>query len=240
MQTATEEHRYWIYVESLWPRTWQDRTSFDRLLEECRPHLKQEQIVVYGQTQTERRLTCLWSYENAIMKYSGRQVQPVKPVTGSYIDLIFRTVNSLEFQEAQIEMFPQLKDVFAGMRASSQSGRDQIFNACFVNWYRPPPDTDKVDYLGPHSDDERSLTSKVILSLTFCEEDGAKLFKFLEKVSEKVAWERELPDGSALWMLPGCQDTHKHCVSDRKTSLSKRKITGSRINITLRQIEISK
>ena len=236
--TLTEEHKYWLYIQEFWPREWDGRTSFSRLLEEAKPHLKQEQIVIFGNAITERRLTCLWSHENAVMKYSGRQVVPVKPPKGSYIELLLRAVNSKDFRDSQVTMFPRLGPIFDDMIKTSRDG--QIFNACFVNWYRSPKETEKVDYLGPHSDDERSLTSKVILSLTFCEEQGAKLFKFHEKPSEKVVWERELEDGSGLWMLPGCQDTHKHSVSDRKTSLDRKLTTKSRLNLTLRQIEITK
>jgi len=235
--TRVEEHKYWVYVQEFWPRMWDGLSSYDRLLRECQPHLRQEQIVAYGQTLTERRLTCLMSHhETAVMKYSGRQVVPVKPASSSYMNLVFTVVNSPEFQAEQIRMFPQLESVFQTMMATSRDGN--LFNACFVNWYRPPPTTDKIDYLGPHSDDERSLTSKVILSLTFCEENGAKLFKFHEKPSERIVWEHELEDGSGLWMLPGCQDTHKHSVSDRKTSINKQKISGGRLNLTFRQIQI--
>ena len=236
--TETVEHPYWLYVKDFWPRQWEGLTSFNRLYEESKAHLKQEQIVVYGQSITERRLTCLWSHENAVMKYSGRQVHPVKPPKGSYIELVLKAVNSPDFITEQIAMFPQLKAVFDSMLSASRDGK--LFNACFMNLYRSPKETEKIDYLGPHSDDERSLTSPVILSITFCEEHGAKLFKFHEKGTEKVIWEKELEDGSGLWMLAGCQDKYKHSVSDRKTSLDRMPILGRRLNLTLRQIEVTK
>ncbi len=233
-ETRVDEGEYFIYIEKFWPTEYNNRPAYDVLLEELRPHLKQGEITVYGQTIPERRLTCLISHQDGMMTYSGRSVQPVKPIKGSFIDVILRTLNTSAFREHELDMFPQLKKVF---EEQDRSGSKLLFNAIFVNWYRPPSETDKIDYLGIHADDERSLKSKSILSLTFCEEGGAKLFKFHNKRSEEVIWEHELENGAGVWMLPGCQDKLKHSVSDRKTTLKRKKIVGGRLSLTARLID---
>jgi ribA/ribD-fused uncharacterized protein len=221
--------RPWLYIPDLWPTTTdlrgKEESVYDVLLSECQEHLSQGNVVLYGNVHKEGRLTALFSNEEAVMKYSGRQVKPIKPKEFSYMSTLLEVISSDEFIEEISEMNPRLK------------GKLPNFNAIFMNWYRPPTETKNVDSLGPHSDDEKSLTSPVILSVTFCQPKGEKLFAFHEKPTEKIVWERELENGSGLVMLEGCQSGYKHSVSNRKTN-SKGKITGGRINLTFRQIEV--
>lgn len=219
----------WIYLPNLWPTTAElrgkEESIYDILLDECKEHLVQGTVVVYGGVHKEGRLTALFSNEEAVMKYSGRQVHPVKPKENTYMSVILETIGNEEFLAEIEETNPRLK------------GKLPKFNAVFMNWYRPPREGEKMDGLGPHSDDEKSLISPVILSVTFCQPHGEKLFSFHDKSSGKVVWEKELENGSGLVMLDGCQSDYKHSVSDRKTN-SNGKIVGGRINLTLRQIEV--
>jgi ribA/ribD-fused uncharacterized protein len=197
-----------------------------------KPHLTQGTVHVYGASHKENRLTALFANDlgsnnsRATFKYSGRIVETIQPQPMSYLALLLETVQSPEFISMAEQMHPAL------------AGRLPRFNACFVNWYRPPKDTgDKPDSLGWHSDNETSLTSKVILSMTFCQPHGEKLFSFQDKITNKIVWENELTDGSALIMLDGCQQLYKHAVSGRKTN-SGGKLVGGRISLTFRQIEV--
>lgn len=222
--------RPWVHIPNLWPTTTdlrgKEESVYEVLLDECRKHLSQGDVVVYGGVHKESRLTALFSNEKAAMKYSGRIVKPIKPDEDSYLSVILNLLTSESFLE-QIEMSdPRLKGKLP-----------RGANAIFMNWYRPPTETSKMDGLGPHSDDTRSLSSPVILSVTFCEPHGEKLFSFSEKSSGKTVWEAELEDGSGLVMLEDCQRDYKHSVSNRKTN-SKGKITGGRINLTIRALKL--
>lgn len=219
----------WVYIPELWPTTTdlrgKDETVYQVLLDECREYLSQGDVVLFGQVHKEGRLTALFSNEDAVMKYSGRQVKPVKPKEGSYMSVILECFQDENFLREIEASNPRLY------------GKLPKFNAIFMNWYRPPTETEKPDGLGKHADDEKSLTSPVIVSVTFCEPHGERLFSFHEKATDKTVWEKELADGSGLVMMDDCQKRFKHSVSNRKTN-SQGKIVGGRINLTFRQIEV--
>jgi hypothetical protein len=237
MDADNSEGPYWVHLPDFWPGTsewpevgkpgvYKDRPIYDILLEEMKPNLTQGTVHVFGAAHKENRLTALFSLGSGSFRYSGRIVETVQPAPMSYLALLLETVQSPEFISTVEEMHPAL------------AGKLPRFNACFVNWYRPPSLTDdKPDSLGFHSDDERSLTSKVILSMTFCQPHGEKLFSFQNKATSKIDWEAELTNGAGLIMLDGCQKLYKHAVSGRKTN-SGGKLVGGRISLTFRQIEV--
>jgi alkylated DNA repair dioxygenase AlkB len=218
----------WVVLNRALPISYEGRDVYDILRDELQKHFSVGTIQIGGRLCNERRMTCYFTLDNnAVMRYSGRELIPVPPPKGSYLHILMIMVNDPEFRTHLASMNPRLKDVLPQ------------FNAVFVNLYRPPSETDnKPDSLGPHSDDETDLASDVILSFTYCEENGEKIFKFHEKFgSTKTIAEFELKNGSILVMLNGCQRITKHSVSDRVTNLSGKRITGGRINCTFRCIK---
>ena len=211
---------HWLYIPDLF-----EKDKYTSLLEELKPYLTQGKVSLFGETFDERRLTAYFTTTNTKMYYSGRWLEPLMPPTTSIIELLFTHVNSQSF----------VSDIKVRYNIILP-----VFNAVFVNWYRPPNDTDKPDGLGPHSDDEGYLASSIILSITYCEKYGARMFRFHEKTgkSTKIVQQYELEDGSALFMLGECQKLYKHSVSDRKLDSKKRPITGGRINLTFRSVKI--
>lgn len=223
------EKSYWIHLSQFWPTEDDGRSVYDVVLEEMRQDLKKGTIVLMGSVKQEGRLTAMYSHVNAVMKYSGRVVTPIKPKNGGYLSMMLEMVSTEEFRENLYADCPELR------------GRIPPFNAVFVNWYRPPNlcDGDKMDSIGAHSDDVRELDSEIIFSLTFCEEGGERLFSFFDKTAgENMVWQSELKNGDAVFMLEGCQKLYKHSVSSRKTHLDRSKITGGRINFTFRMMKL--
>lgn len=215
----------WLYDPDFFEITRDGKHVYEILREELNPFLTQGTIKVMGKTHQERRQTCFFTTSNTAMVYSGRTLDPIAPPKGSYIELLLLLVSSQDFRDIMEQRFPQLK------------GLIPEFNAVFFNYYRPPSETDKPDALGAHSDVEKYLASPVILSVTYCSHNGARLFKFHKKPGTTTYKEFELQDGSALWMLPTCQTLFKHSVSDRKNNLAGEKITGGRINATFRCVK---
>lgn len=165
------------------------------------------------------------------MHYSGRTLEPQRPPAGGLIESFFNVFRDPSHMEMYREAAPGIELPEMG-----------VFNAVFVNWYRPPSEkepTDKPDGLGWHADDERSHANGTILSITFTEENGERLFQMRpKKATSGCTWQCELSHLSTLLMLTGCQDSFKHCVSDQKTNLAKKKITGGRINLTFRCLKV--
>lgn len=222
-RTEVETNDNFIYIERFWPNPKKNESNYDRILRECQSYFSQGDIMMFGRVVSEKRMTCLMSNIDTKMSYSGRQVQPHKIESGTLINHMMKMLRKQSFRKALVEMNPELKGIIPK------------FNAVFVNHYRPP--TDEIqDSLGSHSDDEKSLASQVILSVTFCQESGERLFRFVDKKTNAAIWEKELPNGSGLWMLPGCQQRTKHEVSGRKTHLDGSRITGGRINLTFRML----
>ena len=229
MINSVKEHPLWnILQENKWVPP-EEQSVYKILLQELQHYLKQGIVKLFGEEFLERRLTCYFSTENATMSYSGRSLQPTPPPQSSFIQSLLQLVNNNSFREECISVHPELKDVMPK------------FNAVFINHYRPPSQTDKPDNIGIHSDDEKSIASPVILSVTFCESGGERVFKFHEKgKSSKTIASFEIPNGAVIWMLAGCQQKYKHSVSDRKKNLNKQLITGGRINLTFRSIVVDK
>jgi len=223
------ESPYWVYIPSLWVTDYDGRSMYDATLAEMQGDLKKGLIKMGGMVREEARLTTMYSnVENAVMKYSGRVVTPIRPTKGGCIDVLLDVVNADDFRELIFDVAPDLRT------------RLPKWNAVFVNWYRNPMTTGgKVDNLGAHSDDTRELDSEIIFSLTFCESGGHRLFSMFDKASgNKVAWEAELKDGDGFLMLEGCQKLYKHAVSSRKTHLDKSPVIGGRINFTFRILKL--
>jgi len=218
---------YWIYDEDFFRTHNENGTSvYDVLLAELTPYLKQGTVKVVGQDFTERRLTCYFTSTDTQMTYSGRVLEVIRPPPNSYISNLLSVVNSQEFRKLLVDRY-------------QTNSLNVEFNSVFINWYRPPSITDKPDYLGPHSDDEKYLTLQVILSVTYCEKLGARVFRFHDRSQgNKIKEEFELQDGSLLLMLEGCQKLYKHSVSERKYNLNKQLITGGRLNLTFRCVKV--
>lgn len=217
------ERVYWRYIPNLFDAHVDDKHVYKMLYDELTPYLEQGTVKVFSKEYLEHRLTCYFSLNDTKMTYSGREIEPIKPAQNSYIEKLFEKVNSKEFKQL-------IKDQY--------NINDVDFNAVFVNLYRSPKETDTPDYLGPHSDDLKYMKSEIILSITYCEENGARVFRFHNKgKSTNIVEQIELQDGDALFMLEGCQQKYKHSVSDRKYSLDKKLITGGRINITFRSVK---
>ncbi len=216
------ESEYWIYEPIFFNTHDNGNHVYDILLKELTPYLKQGTVKVFGEEFLERRLTAYFTSTDTSMIYSGRKLEVIKPPPNSYIETLLNKVNSIEFRKFLVERY-------------SNDSLNVEFNAVFINWYRPPNLINKPDSLGPHSDDEKYLESSIILSITYCETNGERVFRFHNKgKSTNIATEFELPDGSALLMLNGFQKKYKHSISDRKYNLNKELITGGRLNLTFR------
>ncbi len=175
--------------------------SYEVLLNEILPYLESGEIKMGGKSFIERRMTALFSFQNSPMNYSGRIVQPKIPQLNTIIYQILGYVNSTNFRQE-----------ISGLGLTITL---PIFNAIFVNWYRPPSGIPKSkdDGLGFHSDDESSLSSDIILSITFCEINGERLFRIRTRYNDNGSirtsgydWEAEPKDKSILIMLPIISD----------------------------------
>jgi alkylated DNA repair dioxygenase AlkB len=221
--------QYYIYEPSFFHTHDKDgKKVFDILAEELKPYLEQGKGNMMGEEFTENRLSAYFTFTDKQLIYSGKVMDPVRPPIGSYIADLLRIIGSEEFKKLLME------------RYSEQYGKqfDNVnFNAAFYNFYRRPSSTEKPDGLGAHSDKINSLSNEIILSATFCEENGERAFRFHEKTG-KIVKEIELPDGAALFMLAGCQQNYKHSVSNKKYNSKKELIKGARINITFRSMKL--
>lgn len=224
MENVVETTENWVYLPQFWPT---NKNNYQRLLDEIGEHFEQSNVKVYGKVHQERRLTCLMARTETEMRYSGRTVKSHEIKPGTLLHTMMNCLTKEKFLNLIYEMCPALKGVIPE------------FNAVFINHYRPQKDWgSKPDGLGFHSDDERDLASSVILAVTFCEDGGERIFRFADKKTSAILWSKELKNGSALFMLPGCQDNTKHEVSDRKTHLDGTKVTGGRISLTFRQLKV--
>ena len=214
--------KYWKHIP--YPTGISYYIEYDKLLAEIMPYLSQG-IVLFD--NLERRLTAFFSKENVTMYYSGRTLYPCIPNPDSLIHQMLSYINTDSFKTEMIGINHNLP----------------LFNAVFINWYRPPSMTDKPDNLGYHSDDESSLASDIIVSVTICEISGHRLFRFRAKYnqdgtknSKGYVWQSELINKDLLIMLPECQKIYKHTVCDHKKHLDGTLVTGGRINLTFRSI----
>jgi len=103
-------------------------------------------------------------------------------------------------------------------------------NGTLVNWY----DATDGDYIGPHSDDERSLIKNTpIFSISWCKPDSHfRRFRLTPKSADGgTALTLELGNGDLVIMGGTCQATHKHEIM--KTRKRQRdECIGRRINQT--------
>ena len=194
--------------------------QYEQLVAELGPSLSSGTVRVRGKSYTEPRLTGLFSPLAQTMKYSGRTAQAMLPPPT--LAALLELINSQSFQEAVAEREPRLAGIIPQ------------FNSIFVNHYRPLSE----DHLGLHSDSLADHASEVILSLTFCQKQGARIFRFFAKGSTTTHTQMELQTGEMLWMLPGCQAQFSHAVNYRKTNLAGERITGGRLNLTFRCLKL--
>ena len=209
-----KKKQYWLYIENFWP----DPENMFNILKKELP-FKQGQVMVYGSIHDERRLTCFYGTKG--YTYSGRNIPKKLPPKNSAIQEILDIINDEEFKKGLFKNFPLLKDCYP------------TFNAVLCNLYRGKKTRDaeglkKCDNIGPHADDEKALKSSVILSLSF---GATRKFRF-RKFNNSSGWcfEQKLAPGSALIMLPGCQQKFKHFVPEEK------RVEEDRINLTFRYV----
>lgn len=129
---------------------------FDILQQEL--PFEQGQVMVYGKVHDERRLTCFYGAKS--YNYAGRRISKKLPPKNSTIEDMLKIVNSDDLKEVLFRKFPILKECYP------------TFDAVLCNLYRGKNTRDaeglkKCDNIGPHADDEKSLKSSVILSLSF-------------------------------------------------------------------------
>lgn len=100
------------------------------------------------------------------------------------------------------------------------------FNSVLLNWYR-----DGKDYIGWHSDSEKSLgVNPIIASINF---GASREFKLRTISNEKVEVAKfNLSHGSLLVMKGETQHNYQHSVPKSKNNFR------SRINLTFRQIKM--
>lgn len=104
-----------------------------------------------------------------------------------------------------------------------------VFNEVLINWYQ-----DGSMYIGPHSDDEKSLVvgengETLVWSLTLQEEGGnRRVFRLKPKTKGTDRLDIEMENGMVMIMGGTCQRTHKHQVV--KTV----KKCPRRVNVTFR------
>ena len=104
---------------------------------------------------------------------------------------------------------------------------ERPYNACLQNWYTPD------DTIGLHADDEKvNRLEFPILSLSW---GGPRRFLFREREDSKNKVELFLEDGDLLIMGGTCQETHRHEVPKRRTTMDPP--TENRINWTLRAFQ---
>ncbi|CAK7994934.1 Alpha-ketoglutarate-dependent repair dioxygenase AlkB [uncultured virus] len=201
--------KYWDYYPGV-----MKNESYGDLLNEIKPHLTQGVVKLRGEHE-ERRLTTLFAPDVRVMKYSGRTLTSIALEKDGILKRLLHHVN---------KVYPS----------------DAEYNAIFVNWYRPvdvTPDG-KADCLGWHSDDTKELLCERILSMSFCENDGVRVFRFRDRSKTKGHdWQCDIGHGDILVMNPGCQDNYKHCVPNLKKTLSGKSIEGGRINLTFRSLK---
>lgn len=220
--------QYWTYISNPTGLTYY--IEYDKLLIEIYPYLNQG----FTTNGKEHRLTCLFNYDGSIMSYAGKKQQSNIPTSNSLISQMLAYVNSQYFRDE--------------MKQNGVNHDLPIFNACFTNWYRPLDMTDQMgiqaDDIGFHSDSLTSMNSDIILSVTFCDNGGHRLFRFQNKFnpdgsknSKGYCWQVELKNKDILIMLPGCQEYFKHGVPGLKKHLDGTAITGGRINLTFRSLK---
>ena len=120
-------------------------------------------------------------------------------------------------------------------------------NSALVNFYETSPG-DTPDYMGLHSDDERTLVAGApIVSLTWCTRGHTRRFRLKPVDTTKDAvvptgWKQSKLDGAVVALGNGdlvimggaCQRTHKHEVMKPLTRDPSERC-GRRINVTLRR-----
>lgn len=215
---------YWKHIDTPTGLTYY--MEYGNLLTEIYPYLRQ------GHTSMgkEHRLTCLFNSDGSIMRYAGKKQESSIPNQNSLIRQMMDYVNTDYFRNE--------------MMTNGINAQIPVFNAVFVNWYRPISMTEDMDNIGFHSDSMTDMVSDIILSVTMCEDTGYRLFRFQNKFNQDgskntkgYCWQAELKNKDILIMLPGCQQYFKHCVPSIKKHLDGTDITGGRINLTFRALK---
>ena len=123
------------------------------------------------------------------------------------------------------------------------------YNSILLNYYdADPKDGGPRHYMGPHSDDEKSLMPLTpIISLSWCTAGHARKFRFIPKPTCADAlvppgWAVPGVDGPVVTLRNGdlvvmggtCQRTHKHEVMQVLKRSPLEEQSGRRINLTFR------
>ncbi len=146
---------------------------------------------------------------------------------------------------------PQVVDAYETFREPMHDAMPAVApNSALLNFYETSPQS--ADYMGPHSDDERSLVAAApIVSLTWCTQGHRRRFRLLPRpgISDTIVppqWRHpkvaglimSLGNGDLVVMGGDCQRTHKHEVM-RAASRDAAERHGRRINMTLRRFHAS-
>lgn len=103
------------------------------------------------------------------------------------------------------------------------------YNQILINWYE-----NGLDYIGPHSDDERELIpNSSIFSISLGE---SRKFRIREKYTKKIIEDTVLNNGNIIIMGGNFQKSFTHEIV--KVSGKKGMSVGRRINITLRKFKL--
>jgi alkylated DNA repair dioxygenase AlkB len=105
------------------------------------------------------------------------------------------------------------------------------FNQVLLNWYK-----NGLDYIGPHSDDEKQLKpNSLIFSCTFADPGVIRTFRIRSKDSYpgSIFEDIKLTDGVFIVMGGNMQKEFRHEIV--KINGKRGENTGRRINITFRQ-----
>ena len=205
-----------------------DSYDYAGAYEELKNHLKQGEVMMFGEKRKETRLTCFFAIQHCTFKYAGREVIGVKPPAESQVASMLELFQNEEFCGLMSDAYPKLA------RWLQPENRP---NAVFINWYDAPTNTKKPHGIGFHADDESSHEVDVIWSYTLSEEGGEIPFTFrLKKETSGFEHRHDKQNDQMVVMLPGCQSVYKHAVGQRMTNLKGKKITGASINLTFRRI----
>jgi alpha-ketoglutarate-dependent dioxygenase alkB family protein 2 len=156
--------------------------------------------------------------ENSVVKIYGKNI-PIPRKQVAYGD----PGTSYTFSNTKVDAKPWI-EILLKIKADIEYMTDLKFNFCLVNKY-----DNGNNYIGYHSDDEKDLgPNPSIASVSFGQE---RKFYFKSKETDKVT-QLKLNSGCLCMMYNPTNTYYKHSVPKET------KVTGTRINLTFRSINI--
>ena len=95
------------------------------------------------------------------------------------------------------------------------------FNAILINCYEGGD-----DYIGPHSDDERTLGRNGVVTISLGQQ---RVFRIRDKTTRAIVHDIVVEDGDMYWMRGEFQTHYTHEIPKQKRA------TGTRISLTFRR-----